>query len=63
MSGINLKGLDMKKFVGTGYNPFQDIINTNGRDDERTKNGETEGPANPKEQVVQEPKERPEVYY
>ena len=63
MKGINLKGLDMKKFVGTGYNPSQDIINTNGRDDERTKNGETEGLTNPKEQVVKEPKERPEVYY
>lgn len=63
MKGINLKGLDMKKFVGTGYNPSQDIINTNGRDDGRTKNGETEGLANPKEQVVKEPKERPEVYY
>ena len=33
MKGINLTGLDMKKFVGTGYNPSQDIINTNGRDD------------------------------
>lgn len=63
MKGINLKGLDMKKFVGTGYNPSQDIINTNGRDDGRTKNGETEGLTNPKEQVVKEPKERPEVYY
>ena len=36
MKGINLTGLDMKKFVGTGYNPSQDIINTNGRDDGRT---------------------------
>lgn len=43
MKGINLTGLDMKKFVGTGYNPSQDIINTNGRDDGRTKNGETKG--------------------
>ena len=42
MKGINLTGMDMKKFVGTGYNPSQDIINTNGRDDGRTKNGETE---------------------
>lgn len=63
MKGINLAGLDMKKFVGTGYNPSQDIINTNGRDDERTKNGETEGFTNPKKQKVEEPKERPEVYY
>lgn len=54
MKGINLTGLDMKKFVGTGYNPSQDIINTNGRDDGRT---------NPKKQKVEEPKERPEVYY
>lgn len=59
MKGINLTGLDMKKFVGTGYNPSQDIINTNGR----TKNGETEGFTNPKKQKVEEPKERPEVYY
>lgn len=67
MKGINLTGLDMKKFVGTGYNPSQDIINTNGRDDGRddgrTKNGETEGFTNPKKQKVEEPKERPEVYY
>ena len=63
MTGINLTGLDMKKFVGTGYNPSQDIINTNGRDDGRTKNGETEGFTNPKKQKVEEPKERPEVYY
>lgn len=60
MKGINLTGLDMKKFVGTGYNPSQDIINTNGRDDGRTKNG---GITNPKKQKVEEPKERPEVYY
>lgn len=53
----------MKKFVGIGYNPSQDIINTNGRDDGRTKNGETEGFTNPKKQKVEEPKERPEVYY
>ena len=45
----------MKKFVGTGYNPSQDIINTNGRDDGRTKNGETEGFTNPKKQKVEEP--------
>lgn len=63
MKGINLTGLDMEKFVGTGYNPSQDIINTNGRDDGRTKNGETEGFTNPKKQKVEEPKERPEVYY
>lgn len=63
MKGINLAGLDMKKFVGTGYNPFQDIINTNGRDDGRTKNGGIETITNPKKQKVEEPKERPEVYY
>lgn len=63
MKGINLTGLDMKKFVGIGYNPSQDIINTNGKDDGRTKNRETEGFTNPKKQKVEEPKERPEVYY
>lgn len=64
MKGINLTGLDMKKFVGTGYNPSQDIINTNGRDDGRTKNGETEGFTNPKEtKRWRNLKERPEVYY
>lgn len=60
MKGINLTGLDMKKFVGTGYNPSQDIINTNGRD---AKNGGIETITNPKKQKVEEPKERPEVYY
>ena len=63
MKGINLTGLDMMKFVGSGYNPSQDIINTNGRDDGRTKNGETEGFTNSQKQIVEEPKERPEVYY
>ena len=37
MKTINLSGLDMKKFIGTGYNPGQDIVNINGRDDGRTK--------------------------
>lgn len=60
MKTINLSGLDMKKFIGTGYNPSQDIVNINGRDDGRTKNGEI---TNPKKQIVEEPKERPEVYY
>lgn len=63
MKGINLTGLDMKKFIGTGYNPSQDIINTNGRDDGRTKNGGIETITNPKKQKVEELKERPEVYY
>lgn len=63
MKTINLSGLDMKKFIGTGYNPGQDIVNINGQDDGRTKNGETEGFTNPKKQIVEEPKERPEVYY
>lgn len=63
MKGINLTGLDMEKFVGTGYNPSQDIINTNGRDDGRTKNGGIETITNPEKQKVEEPKERPEVYY
>ena len=53
----------MKKFIGTGYNPGQDIVNINERDDGSTKNGETEGFTNPKKQIVEEPKERPEVYY
>lgn len=60
MKTINLSGLDMKKFIGTGYNPSQDIVNISGRDDGRTKNG---GITNPKKQIVEEPKERPEVYY
>lgn len=55
MKTINLSGLDMKKFIGTGYNPSQDIVNINGRDDERIKNSQ--------KQIVEEPKERPEVYY
>lgn len=63
MRGIDLKGLDMKKFVGTGYHPKSHITNTNGRDDGRTRNGETEGLKSPTQQVVTEPKERPEVYY
>lgn len=57
MKGINLKGLDMNKFVGTGYNPSQDTTS------ERTKNGEIKRLTSSKEQVVKEPKERPEVYY
>lgn len=60
MKTINLSGLDMKKFIGTGYNPGQDIININGRDDGRTKH---EGIKNSQKQIVEEPKERPEVYY
>lgn len=50
----------MKKFIGTGYNPGQDIVNINGRDDERTKH---ERIKNSQKQIVEEPKERPEVYY
>lgn len=60
MKTINLSGLDMKKFIGTGYNPGQDIVNINGRDDGRTKH---EGIKNSQKQIVEEPKERPEVYY
>lgn len=60
MKTINLSGLDMKKFIGTGYNPSQDIVNINGRDDGRTKH---EGIKNSQKQIVEEPKERPEVYY
>lgn len=63
MKTINLSGLDMKKFIGTGYNPSQDIVNISGRDDGRTKNGGIETITNPKKQIVEEPKERPEVYY
>lgn len=63
MKTINLSGLDMKKFIGTGYNPSQDIVNINGQDDGRTKNGGIETITNPKKQKVEEPKERPEVYY
>lgn len=59
MKTINLSGLDMKKFIGTGYNPSQDIVNINGRDDE-TKH---ERIKNSQKQIVEEPKERPEVYY
>jgi hypothetical protein len=50
----------MKKFIGTGYNPSQDIVNINGRDDGRTKH---ERIKNSQKQIVEEPKERPEVYY
>lgn len=60
MKTINLSGLDMKKFIGTGYNPSQDIVNINGRDDGRTKQ---ERIKNSQKQIVEEPKERPEVYY
>lgn len=60
MKTINLSGLDMKKFIGTGYNPSQDIVNINGRDDGRTKD---ERIKNSQKQIVEEPKERPEVYY
>lgn len=60
MKTINLSGLDMKKFIGTGYNPSQDIVNINGRDDGRT---EHERIKNSQKQIVEEPKERPEVYY
>ena len=60
MKTINLSGLDMKKFIGTGYNPSQDIVNINGLDDGRTKH---EIIKNSQKQIVEEPKERPEVYY
>lgn len=60
MKTINLSGLDMKKFIGTGYNPSQDIVNISGRDDGRTKHERTK---NSQKQIVEEPKERPEVYY
>lgn len=60
MKTINLSGLDMKKFIGTGYNPSQDIVNISGRDDGRT---EHERIKNSQKQIVEEPKERPEVYY
>lgn len=60
MKTINLSGLDMKKFIGTGYNPSQDIVNISGRDDRRT---EHERIKNSQKQIVEEPKERPEVYY
>lgn len=60
MKTINLSGLDMKKFIGTGYNPGQDIVNISERDDRRTKH---EGIKNSQKQIVEEPKERPEVYY
>ena len=60
MKTINLSGLDMKKFIGTGYNPSQDIVNINGRDDGRTKHVRIK---NSQKQIVEEPKERPEVYY
>lgn len=60
MKTINLSGLDMKKFIGTGYNPGQDIVNISGRDDGRTKH---ERIKNSQKQIVGEPKERPEVYY
>lgn len=60
MKTINLSGLDMKKFIGTGYNPSQDIVNINGRDDGRTKH---ERIKNSQKQIVEELKERPEVYY
>lgn len=62
MKGIDLKGLDMKKFVGTGYHPESHITNTNGRDDGKT-NEESKGLKGQTQQVVTEPKERPEVYY
>lgn len=60
MKTINLSGLDMKKFIGTGYNPSQDIVNISGRDNGRTKD---ERIKNSQKQIVEEPKERPEVYY
>lgn len=50
----------MKKFIGTGYNPGQDIVNINGQDDGRTKH---ERIKSSQKQIVEEPKERPEVYY
>lgn len=60
MKTINLSGLDMKKFIGTGYNPSQDIVNISGQDNGRT---EHERIKNSQKQIVEEPKERPEVYY
>lgn len=60
MKTINLSGLDMKKFIGTGYNPSQDTVNISGRDNGRT---EHERIKNSQKQIVEEPKERPEVYY
>lgn len=60
MKTINLSGLDMKKFIGTGYNPSQDIVNISGRDNERTKH---ERIKNSQKQIVEELKERPEIYY
>lgn len=60
MKTINLSGLDMKKFIGTGYNPSQDIVNISERDNGRTK---YERIKNSQKQIVEEPKERPEVYY
>lgn len=60
MKTINLSGLDMKKFIGTGYNPSQDIVNISGRDDGRTKH---ERIKNSRKQIVEGPKERPEIYY
>lgn len=64
MKTINLSGLDMKKFIGTGYNPGQDIVNIDGRDDGRD-DGRTEHERikSSQKQIVEEPKERPEVYY
>lgn len=61
--GIDLSGLDMKKFVGPGYYPKTNITNTNGRDYGRTRNDEIEGFKSQKKQAGTEPKERPEVYY
>ena len=60
MKTINLSGLDMKKFIGTGYNPSQDIVNISGQDNGRTKR---ERIKNSQKQIVEEPKERPEIYY
>lgn len=60
MKTINLSGLDMKKFIGTGYNPSQDTVNISGRDNGRT---EHERIKNSQKQIVEEPKERPEIYY
>lgn len=63
MKGINLAGLDMRTFVGTGYNPSQNITNTNGRDDGKFKQRDSKGIKSPQEPRVEGPKERPEVYY
>ena len=58
MKTINISGLNMKKFIGTSYNPSQDIVNIRGRDDGRTKHDRIK---NSQKQIKEETKERPEV--